>query len=120
MGRHHARVMSNLVGVELVAVDSSRRHPSGPQMRFVPELDEVLREGIDLAVVAVPTALHETVAVRLAESGVHALVEKPVAADVAASERMADAFESAGLVGCVGHIERYNPAVRELRRRIGR
>lgn len=117
MGRHHARVMSNLVGVELVAVVEPAP-PERAQMRFVPELDEVLREGIDLAVVAVPTALHETVAVRLAESGVHALVEKPVAADVAASERMADAFESAGLVGCVGHIERYNPAVRELRRRI--
>jgi UDP-N-acetylglucosamine 3-dehydrogenase len=117
MGRHHARVLSTLPGVELVGV-AEPNPPERASMRFVADIDVLLSEGIDLAVVAVPTALHEAVAVRLAEAGVHALVEKPVAPDVPASERMADAFEAAGLVGCVGHIERYNPAVRELRRRI--
>jgi predicted dehydrogenase len=117
MGRHHARVLSDLPGVELTAVVEPNP-PDRAHVRFVSELDILLAEGVDLAVVAVPTALHEVVALRLAEAGVHALVEKPVAPDVPSSERMADAFESAGLVGCVGHIERYNPSVRELRRRI--
>ncbi len=117
MGRHHARVLGDLPGIELVGVVE----PSPPErapVSFVSDLEQLLTDRVDLAVVAVPTALHEVVALRLAEAGVHALVEKPVAADVPASERMADAFEQAGLIGCVGHIERYNPAVRELRRRI--
>ena len=48
----------------------------------------------------------------------HTLIEKPVAADVASGQRLADAFGSAGVVGCVGHIERYNPALQEMRRRL--
>jgi predicted dehydrogenase len=117
MGRHHARVLSELPGVDLTCVVEPNP-PRRAHIRFVSELDMLLAQGVDLAVVAVPTALHESVALRLAEAGVHALVEKPVTPDVASSERMADAFEAAGLVGCVGHIERYNPSVRELRRRI--
>jgi UDP-N-acetylglucosamine 3-dehydrogenase len=50
---------------------------------------------------------------------VHTLVEKPVAADVDTGLRLADAFESAGVLGCVGHIERYNPALQAMRARLG-
>ena len=117
MGRHHARVLGSLPGVHLVGVVE----PAPPERCAAPvrtAVDDLLAAGIDIAVVAVPTALHESVALRLAEAGVHTLVEKPVAPDVASSVRMADAFDAAGLIGCVGHIERYNPAVRELRRRI--
>jgi len=49
---------------------------------------------------------------------VHAMIEKPLAQDVASSERVAAAFETAGLVGAVGHIERYNPALQQARARI--
>jgi predicted dehydrogenase len=51
----------------------------------------------------------------LAAAGVHALIEKPLATDVAAARRLAEAFEAAGLVGAVGHIERYNPSLQSLR-----
>jgi predicted dehydrogenase len=68
--------------------------------------------------VAVPTAFHEEVGLALAEAGVHALIEKPLAVDVPAATRLADAFESRGLVGAVGHIERYNPALQSLRARL--
>lgn len=119
MGRHHARVLDSLAGVDLVGVvdpDPGGRAPAGTPLLSC--LDELLELGLDIAVVAVPTALHETTAVRLAEAGVHTLVEKPVAPDAAAAARMAEAFSSRGLVGAVGHIERYNPAVQELRRRL--
>jgi predicted dehydrogenase len=46
------------------------------------------------------------------------MVEKPLAPGVEAATRLAEAFESRGLVGAVGHIERYNPALQEARRRI--
>ena len=117
MGRHHARVLANLSGVELVAVVEPEPREGSP-MPFLDNVEEMLEVGVDLAVVAVPTLLHEPIALRLSEAGVHALIEKPVAMDVAASLRIAEAFEEAGLVGCVGHIERYNPAIRELRRRV--
>jgi predicted dehydrogenase len=81
-------------------------------------VEDLIREGIDVAVCAVPTGLHEEVGLALAEAGVHTLVEKPIAASVAAGERLVQAFESRGLVGAVGHIERYNPALQSLRVRL--
>jgi predicted dehydrogenase len=120
MGRHHARVLGSLPGVELVGVvepdpptDRTAEH-----LPIVPTIEELLEVGVDLAVVSVPTALHEKVAVQLAEAGVHTLIEKPVAPDVGAARRIAEAFTSAGLLACVGHIERYNPALQEMRKRL--
>lgn len=120
MGRHHARVLQSLDGVELVGVADPRptdeRLPSSVSQ--VDAVDDLLLLQIDIAVVAIPTELHEDAAVRLAESGVHALIEKPIAASVESSRRIGSAFDNAGLVGCVGHIERYNPALQEMRRRL--
>jgi len=68
--------------------------------------------------VAAPTAFHEELALKLADAGVHALIEKPLAVDAPAAQRITDAFTKAGLVGAVGHIERYNPALQQLRARL--
>jgi len=57
---------------------------------------------------------------RLAEAGVHALMEKPVASTAEDSRTLRDLFESKGLIGGVGHIERYNPALQAARDRIER
>jgi predicted dehydrogenase len=54
----------------------------------------------------------------LAQAGVHALIEKPLAPDLPTARKLAEAFADAGLVGAVGHIERYNPALQSARRRI--
>jgi predicted dehydrogenase len=127
MGRHHARVLRTLEGVELVGVADPAAgvlELTGlgldPGTSLVSSVDELLRQRLDMAVVAAPTSTHEQIAVQLASHGVHALIEKPVADDVASADRMADAFETAALVGCVGHIERYNPALQEMRRRLAR
>lgn len=120
MGRHHARVLSQLDGVELVAIADPDPRPdrSGFGLEFVDTVGELIARGVDLAVVSVPTVLHEVVALELADAGVHALIEKPVAPDVASAQRIAAAFARAGLIACVGHIERYNPALQDLRRRL--
>ncbi|MHB1010230.1 MAG: Gfo/Idh/MocA family protein [Propionibacteriaceae bacterium] len=120
MGRHHARVLRSLPGVVLVAVAD----PGGDQYDAAGGLDigkdvqHLIDSGVDYAVVAVPTVFHEEVSIALAEAGIHALVEKPLANDVAAATRMADAFRSRGLVGATGHIERYNPALQSMRTRL--
>jgi predicted dehydrogenase len=120
MGRHHARVLSSLDGVDLVAVADPAgdpHHVAGDR----PVLDGVqgiIDAGVDYCMVAVPTAYHLEVGLALAEAGIHALIEKPLAKDVASARQLTEAFASAGLVGGVGHIERFNPALQEARKRI--
>lgn len=120
MGRHHARVLRNLEGVRLVGVADAAgdRMDAAHGAPVVQSLDELLRIGIDVAVVATPTATHEELGVELASAGVHALIEKPVAIDAGAAQRLVSAFDRAGLVGAVGHIERYNAALQALRARL--
>jgi predicted dehydrogenase len=78
----------------------------------------MIKHGIDAAVVAVPTSFHLSAGLELAAAGVHTLIEKPLATDSVESHQLVDAFEHAGLVNAVGHIERCNPALRALRTRL--
>ncbi len=120
MGRHHARVLRSLSGVDLVGVAD----PGGDRFSVAGDLpvlgtvEELIAVGVDYVMVAVPTTLHEPIAIALAEAGIHALIEKPLGPDVTSAEKIAEAFEKAGLIGGVGHIERYNPAVQSLRARL--
>ena len=120
MGRHHARNLQSLDGVELVAVADAYGDPHGaaPGYEVLPSAEALVEAGIDYAVVAVPTAFHKDVALTFAEAGIHCLVEKPLAFDIAEAEEITAAFEAKGLVGAVGYIERYNPALQEMRKRL--
>ena len=120
MGRHHARVLGSLDGVELVAVSDPMGDPHGVAggREVLKSVDELIKIGINYAMVAAPTAFHEELALKLADAGVHALIEKPLAVDTPAAEKITAAFKAKGLVGAVGHIERYNPALQQLRKRL--
>jgi UDP-N-acetylglucosamine 3-dehydrogenase len=120
MGRHHARVLRELSGVDLVSIadPGGDPHSVAGDIEVFPDVDSMIAVGIDMAVVAVPTRFHEEAAIRLAAAGVHTLVEKPIAHTIDAGRRMTDAFHEAGLIGAVGHVERFNPALQEMRRRI--
>jgi UDP-N-acetylglucosamine 3-dehydrogenase len=119
MGRNHARVLNLLDGVELVGVLDPAPGAVAPfGVPVVADLEQLLALQLDYAVLACPTALHEEIGLRLAEAGVHALIEKPLAPSVAAARRLVEAFEGKGLVGAVGHIERYNPSLQSLRVRL--
>jgi predicted dehydrogenase len=120
MGRHHARVLHDLAGVELVAVadPAGDPHGAGRGLTLLAGIDEVIATGVDYCVVAVPTGCHREVGLALAEAGVPALIEKPLAEDVTSALAIADAFVHAGVLGAVGHVERYNSAVRSLRARL--
>jgi predicted dehydrogenase len=121
MGRHHARVLASLSGVDFVGVsdpagDVSSVAQGRPVVKTVAEL---IALKINYAVVAVPTIFHLEIGTELAAAGIHALVEKPLSQDTHTSKALTKAFVDAGLVGAVGHIERYNPALQEARRRLG-
>ncbi len=120
MGRHHGRVLAGLPGVELVGVCDANGDPHGVAKGrpLVATVEELIALGIDYAMVAVPTAMHEEVGTALAAAGIHAMVEKPLSYDRPSAERLTAAFEQAGLIGAVGHIERFNPAVQQARKRL--
>lgn len=120
MGRHHLRVLGELPGVELIgAVDPDPRARSAARTAWTAaDLDELLALGIDMCVVATPTLTHTGIGLRLAEAGVHTLIEKPLASDPDSGRLLARTFSERRLVGCVGHIERYSPALRALRLRL--
>lgn len=120
MGANHARVLSSLDGVELVGVvDPVADSPLMlPDLRRMDSLDDLLAAGIDYCVVATPTGSHRDLALKLAAGGVHALIEKPLTVDVESALQIQRAFASAGLIGAVGHIERFNAALQQARSRI--
>ena len=120
MGRNHARVLNSLDGVDLVgAADAAGDvHSAAGSARVVASLEDLIAIGIDFCIVAAPTGAHEEIGLKLAAANVHCLIEKPLADTTAAATRLVDAFESRGLVGGVGHIERYNPSLRALRSRL--
>lgn len=120
MGRHHARVLGSLDGVDLVAVadPGGDVHKVAGGRPVFETVEQLIEHGIDYCMVAVPTIYHEPIGLALAEAGVHAMIEKPLAQDAESAGRLADAFASRGLVGATGHIERYNPALQQARARL--
>ena len=120
MGRHHTRVLASLDGVEFVGVyDPADGVPAQVEGRpVVKELDAFLDLGVDYCVVSVPTIYHLEIGRTLAERGIHALIEKPVASDAESAQELVRLFADADLIGGVGHIERYNPALQSMRTRI--
>lgn len=123
MGRHHARILQSTPRVEFAgAID-----PGGdrwgvvrdPALLFATLADALAAGPIDLAIVAVPTEDHLAVARDLAGRGIHLLIEKPLASTAAEAREIIAACEAGGVRGAVGHVERFNPALIELRRRIG-
>lgn len=124
MGANHLRVLSDLDGVELVAVcDQDARRVDVAVHRYsvhgYPSWDEMLeRESLEAAVVAIPTRFHCEAGLAALAHGLHVLVEKPIATDLEEGRQLIAAARRAKKLLAVGHIERFNPAVRELQRRL--
>ncbi|WP_116947244.1 Gfo/Idh/MocA family protein [Jiangella endophytica] len=120
MGRHHARVLRAISDVDLVAVADPAGDPHNVAggLTVHQDIEAMIAAGLDYCVVATPTAYHEEIGLALASAGVHALIEKPLAKDTLGARKLAEAFDGAGLIGAVGHIERYNPALQNLRLRL--
>jgi len=122
MGGHHIRNLSSM-DVELVGlsdIDKNRVKELSTTYKTKGFLDykELVKEGIDAAVVAVPTKLHKTVCDYLIDNGVNVLVEKPIADTVENAKDMITKAKKEGVKFSVGHIERFNPAVQKLKQLI--
>jgi predicted dehydrogenase len=118
MGWHHARVLSLLRDAELVGVadpDGARGHLAVEQFdcRWFADYSDMLGE-VEAVCIAVPTLLHHRVGMTCLEAGVDVLIEKPIAATQEEATDLIRAADAAGRLLQVGHIERFNPAFREL------
>ena len=120
-GRNHARVYRELAqqdgNVELAGiVDADSERAAAVAQEYgtaaFASLKELAQAGVEAASVAVPTVEHLTVARTLMEAGVDVLVEKPLAASLAEAEELIRIAQRTGRVAQVGHLERFNPAVR--------
>jgi predicted dehydrogenase len=118
LGRHHARILAGLPDVELVGVvdiDAARAAGIADTYGTRACASAETLEGLDAAVIAVPTEQHLAVAEPLIARGVHLLVEKPMARDLAEADRLLALADARGTVLAVGHTERFNPAVEAAR-----
>jgi len=118
IGRHHARLLQTSPDVDFVgAVD-----PGGDRFGAVHDPAKVFAAPedlpeVDFAIVAVPTENHLDAVRTMAARGAHLLIEKPLAATSAEAHAVIEVVSAAGVRAGVGHVERFNPALLELRRR---
>src|SRR5205823_5301239 len=115
VGRHHARILAALPGVELVAVVDKNRDlaaeiATANGTRAVVDYREIAGH-VDAVTIAVPTELHCELAVPFLRAGIPVLVEKPIARSVEEADAMIAAASRAKVAFAVGHTERFNPAV---------
>lgn len=120
LGQHHARVYTELLDARLVGIvdrDEERAHLIGenlgvPAYSTMEEL--IARQAPDAVSIVVPTSLHFDVARAAMEAGIHVLVEKPVTTRPDEAEELLKLAAKKDLVLQVGHIERFNSAVRYI------
>jgi predicted dehydrogenase len=115
LGFHHARILRDVPDVRMAGFFESRPERSEEVSKELgvqafPTL-EALLDDVDALVIAVPTIHHESVATAALERGIHVMVEKPMAHDLSAADRILKAAEGSGAVVQIGHVERFNAAL---------
>jgi predicted dehydrogenase len=124
MGQYHALALAELWGVELVGVVdvdyAKAQHVAAPYGVPAFRSHQEIRGLVDFATVAVPTDQHFEVARDLLETGAHVLVEKPMTPSLEEGKELFRVARQHGRVLHVGHVERFNGAVQELRKIVER
>ena len=116
LGFHHTRILRDVPGARLVGfhdADAARAQKVSSELG-VPafaELDALL-DGVDAVSVVVPTPAHYAVAAPALERGLHVLIEKPIATTIEEADALLTIARRTGAVLQIGHVERFNRAVR--------
>ena len=121
MGRHHARVYAEMDGIDLVGVvDHDTERAGELARRFETKVFDdhlaLLDAGVDAVSIAVPTIYHRQVAEPFLKAGIACLIEKPLAPSAEEAQALADLADEHNACLMVGHIERFNPVMRAMRR----
>ncbi|MDC3168491.1 Gfo/Idh/MocA family oxidoreductase [Prochlorococcus sp. AH-716-D22] len=118
MGWHHARVLSLLKDADLVGVADPNENRGKLaveqfQCEWFRDYHDLISK-VDAICIAVPTLLHHKVGLDCLQAGVNVLIEKPIAANELEAKSLINASKISNCLLQVGHIERFNPAFREL------
>jgi predicted dehydrogenase len=115
-GKNHLRILAAAAELTAVADQSeAAAQEAAAQFNCKPLTDYRQLIGLcDAAVIATPTSSHEEIATFLMDAGIDVMIEKPIAPTVAAAERLTHKAAATGRILQVGHLERFNPAVRAL------
>lgn len=118
MGKNHVRNLAedkrfSFIGIYDANLEVAKEVSSMYGGGVFYKIEDLLQE-VDAVVVAVPSSLHKEIGLKVANSNVHALIEKPLALNSVDAKELKDAFENKNLKLAVGHIERFNPVYKEL------
>lgn len=118
MGRNHLRVLSTMSQFELVGCFDTNQelNNSCADTYHIKAFDdaESLCNEVDLVHIVAPSFLHRDLTILAANKGCHVMVEKPIALNVSDAKEMVDQCRSKNVKLCVGHVERFNPAIMSL------
>lgn len=118
MGKNHLRVLSsmqeyNLIGCFDVNQDMVEQQAQLYGIYAFSSAEELLSK-VEVAHIVTPSILHKSHALLAAEAGCHVLVEKPIALNIDDARQIVAVCDESQVRLCVGHVERYNPAIRAL------
>lgn len=119
LGRFHAQKYASLDQVDLVGVvDTDKARAEEVAVEVGTKAFSTVEEmpgGMDAVSIAVPTSAHARVAIPLLEQGISVLLEKPIAGTIAEAASIISASKRGGAILQIGHLERFNPALLELK-----
>ncbi|MCC7346324.1 MAG: Gfo/Idh/MocA family oxidoreductase [Variibacter sp.] len=123
MGSNHARVLMDLAGVQLVGIadpdrEQGERIAQAVRCPCFDDAEALVDLGLDAVTIAAPTHLHHDLALAAIQRGLHVLVEKPIASSVEEGRAIVAAAAAKGVMLMVGHVERFNPAVKSVKEAI--
>ncbi len=120
MGKHHARVYSEMKECRLAAVsdldeERGRKIAKQHDCAYYRNFQDMLKTDIQAVSIAVPTTFHKAVALECIKAGKHVLIEKPISDTIGNAREMIEAAKKARVRLAIGHVERFNPAVQKLK-----
>lgn len=126
MGKNHARVYSSLENANLVALcdaDKETVNEAAKEYKtksFTDYKELLEKEKIDAVSLCVPTKAHKDIALDIIQKKVHVLIEKPIASTIEEAQEIIDAAKKENIKLMVGHVERFNPVVQEIKKRLSK
>ncbi len=123
-GRNHVRVLNHLTNARVIAIcdtnmKRARQVGTRYEIEYCSSLDEILsRKDVDAATICTPTTTHKDVAAKVIDAGKDVFIEKPLASTSQEARELISLARKKGVRVAVGFVERYNPAVRYIKRLI--
>ncbi|MBP2201436.1 UDP-N-acetylglucosamine 3-dehydrogenase [Methanococcus voltae] len=128
MGYNHVRIYKELEktkqkDIKLIGVSDTNAERVGEiakqfDTKAFTDYKELINEGVDLVSIVVPTFLHKKIATEFIEAGINVLVEKPIADTIENAKELIELAKKNNVKLAVGHVERFNPAILELKKHI--